>query len=153
MNLISRWGLMQVRALIRMVSEDSSSPSLKSAHVSLLVLHCPLPTKRRRHSNSDIFNLLRPMAGFRWAPWGIEWEVNGNVVRTVENTGGVETPVVTADTVQKVMANIWIVSQSIENGFGGPFDFDSFTETNAQYKWIRYEKMDSNGCCSISPAC
>lgn len=70
-----------------------------------------------------------------------------------ENSGGKGTPVVTDTTVQKVMANLWVVSQNIENWFGGPFDEASFTGTESKYKWIRYEKLDENGCCSISPIC
>lgn len=89
---------------------------------------------------------------FRWTPWGIEWEVNGQIVHKVDNIGG-KTPIVTANTVQKVMLNAWIVNESAEPFFGGAFDEASFTSANAEYRWIRYEKLDENGCCAISPSC
>ncbi len=92
-------------------------------------------------------------AGFRWTPWGIEWEVNGNVVYTVANEGVKGTPIVTDTTVQKVMANLWIVSENIENSFGGPFDEAAFSGGSSYYKWIRYTKLDEFGCCEMSAVC
>ncbi|PXF43233.1 Beta-glucanase [Gracilariopsis chorda] len=98
---------------------------------------------------SQSFNVY----GFRWTPWGIEWEVNGQIVHQVQNNGGTTTPTVTSTTVQKVMANAWIVRESAEAFFGGAFDEASFSTASAEYRWIRYDKLDENGCCAISPSC
>lgn len=79
--------------------------------------------------------------------------MNGNTVYTVLNEGAKGTPVVTDTTVQKIMANLWVVSEDIEQNFGGEFDEASFTGTISQYEWIRYDKLDEFGCCEISATC
>ena len=92
-------------------------------------------------------------AGFRWTPYGIEWEVNGKIVHTVGRDAGVKPPLATSDGLQKVMANAWVVSADIQNFFGGIFNADAFTSKTAQYKWIRYQKLNTHGMCRISPGC
>lgn len=91
--------------------------------------------------------------GFKWTPWGIQWYVNGKNVYTKNNEGVKGTPIVEDTTVQKVLANLWVVSENIENYFGGEFDEAGFTGTESKYKWIRYEKLDEFGCCQIAASC
>jgi len=92
-------------------------------------------------------------SGFKWTPWGIEWYVNGANAYTINNEGGTKTPIVEEITVQKVMANLWVVSKGIENNFGGKFNETGFHGAESQYKWIRYEKLDEFGCCQIAAQC
>lgn len=80
--------------------------------------------------------------------------MNGVVVHEVtESTLGIKPPIATAELTQKIMANIWIVRPSAQQFFGGPFDEAAFSRTEANYRWIRYQKLDEHGCCSIADTC
>ncbi|CAN8069277.1 unnamed protein product [Agarophyton chilense] len=127
-----------MRVQLNYFTDDEDPPLQKNEHHHYLGFDA-----------SKSFNVY----GFRWAPWGIEWQVNGQSVRYVDNSNDNTTPKVTSQNLQKILANAWVVAKDMENNFGGYFDAQSFTEASAEYKWIRYTKLDQYARCSIPSSC
>lgn len=91
--------------------------------------------------------------GFRWSPGKIEWYVDGAMKHSVDNSAPVPPPTANALNIQKVMANVWAVKDNMGPYFGGVFDEATFTSASAEYQWIRYTKLDANGCCEVPTTC
>jgi endo-1,3-1,4-beta-glycanase ExoK len=75
--------------------------------------------------------------GFKWTQTGIEWYVDGTLVRSVANTVGDPTPDATPANggPQKIMMNFWPCTGV--DAWCGPFTYTA--PFDAEYDWVRYE--------------
>jgi len=74
--------------------------------------------------------------GFKWKADGIEWYVDGKMVYYVDDTPDNPTPRA-ADSLQKIMMNLWPVDQTAED-WAGIFYYQE--PINAEYEWVRFTR-------------
>jgi hypothetical protein len=81
---------------------------------------------------------------FKWTAAGIDWYVDGERVYSVPNTPANPTPK-TADSLQKIMMNLWPVDDSAE-GWAGEFFYQE--PLSAEYEWLRFTRGED---CVMGP--